>query len=38
MFFTAFFFVIVGGAAMAFIAVNEYYDKKSRRWTESKNY
>lgn len=30
MMYTAFFFVIVGGASMAFIAVSEYYDKKSR--------
>lgn len=30
MMYTAFFFIVVGGAAMAFIAVNEYYERKSR--------
>ena len=30
MMYTAFFFVVVGGAAMAFIAVNEYYERKNR--------
>ena len=30
MFFTAFFFIVVGGAAMAFIALNEYYERKNR--------
>ena len=30
MMYTAFFFIVVGGAAMAFIAVNEYYERKNR--------
>jgi len=30
MMYTAFFFIVVGGAAMAMIAVNEYYEHKNR--------
>lgn len=30
MMYTAFFFAIVGGVAMAFIAANEYYERKYR--------
>lgn len=30
MMYTAFFFLVVGGAAMAMIAVNEYYERKNR--------
>ena len=29
MMYTAFFFIVVGGAAMAMIAVNEYYERKN---------
>ena len=30
MMYTAFFFLVVGGAAMAMIAVNEYYERKNK--------
>ncbi len=30
MMYTAFFFLVVGGAAMAMMAVNEYYERKNK--------
>lgn len=30
MMYTAFFFLVVGGAAIAMIAANEYYERKNR--------
>ena len=30
MMYTAFFFLVVGGAAMAMILANEYYERKNR--------